>query len=113
MWARFGAHGDLQAVFDADPPQEVLDEMDDIDDVLTGDWYGEGMDYMTALRARRGSRSVSEASGIFGGISRSRSRMNGFRRRRETRDGLPEADLQRLPPDPEGTDGNVQGAGEV
>ncbi|PPJ59298.1 hypothetical protein CBER1_04223 [Cercospora berteroae] len=80
MWERFGAHGDLQAVFDADPPQEILDEMDDVDEVLSGDLY-DGLDYLSALRARRGSRSgFSEASGVFG-FSRSRSRMNGFRRR--------------------------------
>ncbi|KAF2166218.1 hypothetical protein M409DRAFT_66707 [Zasmidium cellare ATCC 36951] len=101
VWERFGAHGDLQAVFDADPPQEVLDEMDDIDDVLTNDW-SDGRDYLSVLRARRGSRSVSEASGVFSGFSRSRSRMNGFRRR-GTRD-LPE---------PDGTDGNAAGSEDV
>lgn len=82
MWERFGAHGDLQAVFDADPPQEILDEMDDVDDVLTNDVY-DGLDYLSsALRARRGSRTVSEASGLWStNFSRSRSRMNGLRRR--------------------------------
>lgn len=80
MWESFGAHGDLHAVFDAEPPQEVLDEMDDVDDVLANELY-DGLDYLSALRARRGSRSgFSEASGAFG-FSRSRSRMNGFRRR--------------------------------
>ena len=78
MWERFGAHGDLQAVFDADPPQEVLDEMDDIGDVLGADMDGHG--YLNALRARRGSRSISDASGLW---SRSVSRYtNGMRRRR-------------------------------
>lgn len=87
MWERFGAHGDLSAVFDADPPQDIIDEMDDVDDVLSGDmWDG---DYITALRRRRGSRSVvSETSGLW---SRSRSRQNhqtnGIRRR-STRDEL-------------------------
>ncbi|EMD00057.1 hypothetical protein BAUCODRAFT_41421, partial [Baudoinia panamericana UAMH 10762] len=32
-WERFGAHGDIQAVFDTDPPQSVIDEMDDVDDI--------------------------------------------------------------------------------
>jgi hypothetical protein len=83
MWEQFGAHGDLHAVFDADPPQEIIDEMDDVDDVLTGDLW-DGGDYVTALRRRRGSRGTSEI------WSRSRSqhnmRTNGFMRRRSTRD---------------------------
>ena len=87
-WERWGAHGDLSAVFDADPPQDIIDEMEDVDDVLTGDLW-DGGDYITALRRRRGSRSVvSETSGIW---SRSRTRhssqLNGFRRR-STRDEL-------------------------
>lgn len=91
MWERFGAHGDLQAVFDADPPQEVLDEMEDPEEVIQG--FDENGEIWPS--GRRGSRSVSEASGVFGGggvgigmfrdgmsqFSRSRSRMNGFRRR--------------------------------
>lgn len=87
MWERFGAHGDLQAVFDTDPPQSVLDEMDDVDDVFTE--YDE-MDFATAVRTRRGSRAFSDASGVFGGagMSRSRSRMNGFRRRATTQASL-------------------------
>ncbi|WPH04365.1 Hypothetical protein R9X50_00725500 [Acrodontium crateriforme] len=75
MWERFGAHGDLHAVFDREPPQEVTDEMDDIDDVLGGDFENHG--YMQAMRARRGSRSISELSGAW---SRSMSRANGYRR---------------------------------
>nr|POE48732.1 calcium channel yvc1 [Quercus suber] len=76
MWERFGAHGDLQAVFDTDPPQSVIDEMDDIDDVLGGDFTDQG--YMISQRSRRGSRSISEYSGAY---SRSMSRVNGLRRR--------------------------------
>ncbi|KAF7191608.1 Calcium channel YVC1 [Pseudocercospora fuligena] len=88
MWERFGAHGDLQAVFDADPPESVLAEMDDVDDVLGGDFF-DGLDYVSAMRARRGSRSISDASGVFSGaFSRSRSRMNGFSRRRDRRGTL-------------------------
>lgn len=90
---RFGAHGDLHAVFDTDPPQDIVDEMDDPDDVLASDlWQNE--DFITALRRRRGSRSgFSDSSGVW---SRSRQRgrygsqqdmMNGFRRR-STRDEL-------------------------
>jgi hypothetical protein len=92
MWERFGAHGDLQAVFDAEPPQSVLDEMDDVDDVLSLDPY-DGLDYVSALRARRGSRSMSDASGIWTNFSRSRSRMNGFRRRTNTAMGEEAVDM--------------------
>lgn len=73
FWERFGAHGDLQAVFDQEPPQSVLDEMDDIDEVLD-DVLGGESGYVNALRARRGSRSVSEGSGVF-------PKTNGLRRR--------------------------------
>jgi len=83
MWERFGAHGDLQAVFDTDPPQSVLEEMDDVDDVLGGEmWEGPG-GYVDALRRRRGSRSVYSVDGN-GMFSRSMSRAgggNGLRRR--------------------------------
>lgn len=77
MWERLGAHGDLQAVFDREPPQELLDELDDVDDILGGDAYESG-GYLTSLR-RRGSRSMSEFSGAF---SRSMSRMPDVSRRR-------------------------------
>ena len=94
MWERFGAHVDLHAVFDADPPQDIIDEMDDPDDVLAGDIWNND-DYITSLRRRRGSRSAySETSGAW---SRSRGRygsqqnMNGFRRR-STRDELVETE---------------------
>jgi hypothetical protein len=91
MWERFGAHGDLQAVFDADPPQSVLDEFVDVDDVLEMDIV-DGFDYAGAMRARRGSRSISEASGLFYG--RSRSRLNGLsaRRGRDSWQEMPVAD---------------------
>lgn len=83
MWERFGAHGDLQAVFDTDPPQSVLEEMDDVDDVLGGEmWEGPG-GYVDALRRRRGSRSVYSVDGN-GMWSRSMSRAPqdaGMRRR--------------------------------
>lgn len=75
MWERFGAHGDLQAVFDSEPPQSVLDEFADVDDVLDM----ELVNGYESGRERRGSRSMSEASGIF--HSRSRSMLNGFRGR--------------------------------
>ena len=81
-----GAHGDLHAVFDEDPPQDIIDEMDDVDDVLAGDMW-DGGTYVEALRRRRGSRSVSEFSGPGWNRSRHGSRANGFRRR-STRDDL-------------------------
>lgn len=81
MWERMGAHGDLQAVFDADPPQDIIDEMDDVDDILSGEMWNGG-DYVTALRRRRGSRSVmSDASGVW---SRSRGEGRGDWVRRRT-----------------------------
>ena len=92
MWERWGAHGDLQAVFESDPPQEIIDEMDDVDDVLAGDLFNND-DYITSLRRRRGSRSAfSENSGVWSrGLNRSRygsqQNINGFRRR-STRDEL-------------------------
>ena len=96
VWERFGAHGDLSAVFDADPPQDIIDEMDDVDDVLAGDMW-DGGDYITALRRRRGSRSVvSEPCGIWSG-HRSRSGHNGNLngiRRRSTRDELIETERE-------------------
>lgn len=109
MWERFGAHGDLQAVFDTDPPQEIVDEMDDVDDVLSaaGEFENDARQaFLNTLRVRRGSRSISEASGVwgggggaysvhgaYGGVSRSRSRMNGFRRRKREREDLEGPDL--------------------
>ncbi|SMR60454.1 unnamed protein product [Zymoseptoria tritici ST99CH_1A5] len=99
MWERFGAHGDLQAVFDSDPPQSVLDEFDDVDDVL-GLELVDGFDYTSAMRARRGSRSISEASGVF--YSRSRSRLNGIRRNGRRGDSWPEV------PVPDGNDDGGQ-----
>lgn len=98
MWERFGAHGDLQAVFNSEPPQSVIDEMDDIDDILGGNdvdmWQGNG--YVNMLRRRRSSRSMSVASGVWGGRNRNMSRDPGmgriitndgiWRRRRSMRD---------------------------
>lgn len=102
MWERMGAHGDLQAVFDGDPPQEIIDEMQDVDDVLAGDMW-DGGDYVDALRRRRGSRSVSEYSGHW---SRGRrayldlgGSVSGGITRRGTRDELV------------GTDGAEEGGG--
>ncbi|KAF1352093.1 receptor-activated Ca2+-permeable cation channel [Delphinella strobiligena] len=73
FWESFGAHVDLQTVFDHEPPQSVLDQMDDIDDVFSKDVWGNG--YMNAMRARRGSRNISEGSAAlpnFGRITRRR-----------------------------------------
>jgi hypothetical protein len=99
MWERFGAHGDLQAVFDSEPPQSVLDEFDDVDDVLDMDLV-DGFDYAGAMRARRGSRSMSEASGVFYGRSRSRFSKVGTKLGREN--SWPEM------PVPDGEDGTQQ-----
>lgn len=90
MWERFGAHGDLHAVFDADPPQSIIDEMDDPDDVLAGDnWNNE--DYLTSLRRRRGSKSGysdgSDVRRMSRGRIGSQQNMNGARRQ-STREEL-------------------------
>ncbi|KAK3677264.1 hypothetical protein LTR78_002802 [Recurvomyces mirabilis] len=97
MWERFGAHGDLQAVFESEPPQSVVDEMDDVDDILGGDVWDNG--YVNALRARRGSRAMSDVSQRVFGRSMSRDPglgrgppVNGFRRR-STRDEMTGTDL--------------------
>ena len=83
MWERMGAHGELHAVFESDPPQEIIDEMDDVDDVLSGDMWNGG-NYIEALRRRRGSKSVSEMSGAAGRVwnwqDRRSSPANGFSR---------------------------------
>lgn len=76
LWESFGAHADLQMVFDEEPPQSVQDEMDDVDEMFTDDLWG-GLGYMDALRQRRGSRVVSEGS--FSGLSK-------FSRMRRKRD---------------------------
>lgn len=68
FWESFGAHVDLQTVFDHEPPQSVLDQMDDIDDVFSKDVWGNG--YMNAMRARRGSRNISEGSAALPNFSR-------------------------------------------
>jgi uncharacterized metal-binding protein len=82
IWERFGAHGDLQAVFDTDPPQTVMDEMDDVDDVLGGEMWDAPGGYVEALRRRRGSRSVYSGVEGNGWASRSMSRApNGMRDR--------------------------------
>lgn len=94
LWERMGAHGDLQAVFDTDPPQDIIDEMDDVDDVLAPS----DTDYITSLRRRRGSRSVSEASGVW---SRSRSHGVGEYRRRSTRESQAVDDEDHPDPTPE------------
>ncbi|KAJ8611231.1 hypothetical protein MRB53_038075 [Persea americana] len=79
MWERFGAHGDLQAVFDAEPPQEVVDDIDDIDDILgpgAGSivGYGEGgehnnpSDFLSALRSRAAA-AVSAMPAAFSPVA--------------------------------------------
>ena len=84
MWEQFGAHGDLHAVFDADPPQDIIDDMSDVDEILGGDAWEGG--YITALPRRRGSRSTAD---VFS-QSRHHSRVNGFRRRSTRDDGATE-----------------------
>ncbi|KAI9686452.1 MAG: hypothetical protein M1820_010625 [Bogoriella megaspora] len=50
-------HGDLQAVFDIAAPQEVIDEIEDLDDLLDATGFDNGY----AATGRRGSRSLSLA----------------------------------------------------
>lgn len=83
FWESLGAHADLQMVFDSEPPQSVMDEMDDVDEILSSDMWGNG--YLNSIRARRGSRVVSEGSGVFsmhqgahGGQLRRRPRAESF-----------------------------------
>lgn len=73
----FGAHADIQLVFEEDPPQSVQDLMDDEDAMFMEDRWGHG--YMNALRSRRGSRNVSDAGGFNPGRRRAHSRASsGF-----------------------------------
>lgn len=81
LWESLGAHSDLQLVFDQEPPQSVLDEMDDVDEILTDDMWGQH-GYMNSLRQRRGSKAISEAgSGVL-----FRKRENGATGRRRRGD---------------------------
>jgi hypothetical protein len=59
-------------VFDEEPPQSVLDEMDDIDDVFGNDVWANG--YMNTIRQRRGSRQISETSSAYPVFRNRRSR---------------------------------------
>ncbi|KAI5204728.1 receptor-activated Ca2+-permeable cation channel [Aureobasidium subglaciale] len=72
FWESFGAHADLGNVFDEEPPQSVLDEMDDIDDVFGNDVWANG--YMNTIRQRRGSRQISETSSAYPVFRNRRSR---------------------------------------
>lgn len=81
LWEHFGAHGDLQAVFDSDPPQSVLDDIEDVEEVLGGDWWDGG--YVDAIRRRRGSRSLHSNDAASG---RTGSGLEGLRRRRSNRE---------------------------
>lgn len=71
FWESLNAHADLQMVFDDEPPQSVMDEMDDVDQILSNDIWGDG--YINALRKRRGSRQVSEGSGVYPNFRRRRA----------------------------------------
>lgn len=68
FWESFGAHIDLQMVFEQEPPQSVLDEMDDLDDVFSSDVWGSG--YMNTVRQRRGSRGVSDSGSAYPNFGR-------------------------------------------
>lgn len=74
LWQSFGAHVDLQTVFENEPPQSVLDEMDDLDDVFGNDVWGNG--YMNAMRQRRGSRNISEGSSSYPNFARMDGRVH-------------------------------------
>jgi hypothetical protein len=90
LWEHFGAHGDLQAVFDTEPPQSVLEDMEDVDDVLGGDSMWDGGGYVDALRRRRGSRSVYSNDAASGrtGFTAGGGGLEGMRRRRSMVGGL-------------------------
>ena len=90
LWEHFGAHGDLQAVFDTEPPQSVLEDMEDVDDVLGADSMWDGGGYVDALRRRRGSRSVYSNDAASGrtGFTAGGGGLEGMRRRRSMVGGL-------------------------
>ncbi|TKX24538.1 hypothetical protein C1H76_3146 [Elsinoe australis] len=73
FWEQFGAHADLQMVFDEEPPEEVLDRMDEMDQAFTDDlWENsegvlQGNGAKVVLGRRRGSMagtSVSDGVGV-------------------------------------------------
>ena len=90
LWEHFGAHGDLQAVFDTEPPQSVLEDMEDVDYVLGADSMWDGGGYVDALRRRRGSRSVYSNDAASGrtGFTAGGGGLEGMRRRRSMVGGL-------------------------
>ncbi|KAF2157558.1 receptor-activated Ca2+-permeable cation channel [Myriangium duriaei CBS 260.36] len=67
FWEQFGAHADMQLVFEHEPPNEVQDRMDDLDQAFTEDLWenAEGLSVGPSLvtRKRRNSGAISEASG--------------------------------------------------
>lgn len=66
FWEQFGAHADMQLVFDRDPPEDVQERMDELDQAFTEDLWenAEGVSggISVANRKRRSSGAVSEAS---------------------------------------------------
>ncbi|KAF2857808.1 receptor-activated Ca2+-permeable cation channel [Piedraia hortae CBS 480.64] len=52
IWERFRAHRDIQDVFKVDPPQEIIDDMDELTDILDAT----ATDGVSALIRRRWSR---------------------------------------------------------
>jgi len=69
-----GAHADLQLVFEQDPPQRIMDELDEMDAVLTDDLWKQGFNDAQSSRARRGSWATSEGGSVFPRLRRRFSR---------------------------------------
>ncbi|KAK4945237.1 hypothetical protein LTR66_014409, partial [Elasticomyces elasticus] len=52
------------AVFESEPPEALMEEEgDDVEEILTGEMWERG--YVSGVRQRRGSRSVSDAGVVF------------------------------------------------
>ena len=76
-----GAHADLQLVFEQEPPQWVLDELDETDQPLTDEMWKHGFGDVpaaatAAARARRASWATSEGGSVFPNLRRRFSRGN-------------------------------------
>ena len=68
----FSVHGDLQAVFDIDTPQAVIDELEDLDELLDTDFF-----HGIGILGKGNSRRVSNAGSSAGDVRWRRPRRAG------------------------------------